>query len=135
MRRAGIGKQGLLSYYISNIRSVLEYACQVWSTALTKEQSNDIESIQKRALRIIYPDSDYLKALLTANLQSLFNRRLELCKTMFCSIKNDDHHRLHYLLPELNLRSSQLRNKRLYQLPTVRTNRFKNSFINYGLFN
>ena len=39
--------------------STMEYVAQVWNGNLTKDQSNDIERIQKRSLRIINPDLDY----------------------------------------------------------------------------
>ena len=36
------------------IRPVLEYAAPVWHHLLTKTQSDQLEAIQKRAMRIIY---------------------------------------------------------------------------------
>jgi len=48
----------LLHFYISVIRPVLEYAVPVWHHLLTKSQTDSIESVQKRALRIFYPFSN-----------------------------------------------------------------------------
>ena len=42
-------------------------------------QSNEIERIQKRALRIIYKEDDYDKCLQTAELVSLKERRDQIC--------------------------------------------------------
>ena len=56
--RAGIKNEDILIIYCSIIRSVLEYACQVWHPGLTKKQSSDIERVQKRCLRLIYPNLD-----------------------------------------------------------------------------
>jgi len=36
------------------IRPVLEYAAPVWHHSLNKSQKNQIEAIQKRAIRIIF---------------------------------------------------------------------------------
>ena len=44
----------LLYYYTSVIRPVLEYCVPVWHYALTKDQSQQIERIQKRAIHIIF---------------------------------------------------------------------------------
>jgi len=40
-------------YTKSVIRPVLEYACPVWHNSLTTEQSDRIETIQKRTLKVI----------------------------------------------------------------------------------
>ena len=40
-----------LRVYLSFIRPLLEYACPVWHSQLSKELSDKIESIQKRLLR------------------------------------------------------------------------------------
>ena len=53
LKRSGLSSRELVTIYITMIRSVLEYACPVWSTCLTKELSDDLESIQERACRII----------------------------------------------------------------------------------
>ena len=38
------------NFYIAVIRPTLEYVAQVWNGGITKDQSNEIERIQKRAL-------------------------------------------------------------------------------------
>ena len=44
------------AFYCAVIRSTLEYGSVVWHGNLTTQLSNDIERIQKRALRIIYQE-------------------------------------------------------------------------------
>ena len=62
-------KKDLLTFYCAVIRSTVEYAAQVWHGGLTQAQSNDIERIQKRALRIFDPDfKDYEQALTEAKI-------------------------------------------------------------------
>ncbi len=51
-RRAGKPPTDIIPVYTSVIRSVLEYACEVWHSVLNKEQSDTLEHLQKRALRI-----------------------------------------------------------------------------------
>ena len=55
-------------FYTAVIRSILEYGAQVWNGSLTKDQSNNIERIQKRALGIIYSEYDYDRVLNHAQL-------------------------------------------------------------------
>ena len=49
----------LYQLYISVVRPVLEYACPVWHTNLPKYLSDNIEMIQKRALKSIFPNKGY----------------------------------------------------------------------------
>ena len=48
----------LVQVYCSIVRSVLEHACPVWA-ALPKYLEDAIESVQKRALRIVLPNCHY----------------------------------------------------------------------------
>jgi len=57
---------------------VLEYASPVWHHLITKKQSDQIEAIQKRATRIIYPcahDMPYTSAVFLADLPTMSHRR------------------------------------------------------------
>ena len=49
-------------FYITVIRPTLEHVAQVWNGGISKGQSNEIDRIQKRALKIIYKEYDYNKA-------------------------------------------------------------------------
>ena len=62
-------------FYCSVILSVLEYGDILWHGGLTLSQSQDIERIQKRALRIITPDLSYEDALASSKLLPLNQRR------------------------------------------------------------
>ena len=67
----------MLHFFKTVIRSLLEYASPVWHNRLTNEQSDQIESIQKRALKIICCSSftDYEQLRILYNLPSLSERR------------------------------------------------------------
>ena len=84
---------------MASIRSVLEYACQVFPYGLPQYLSDAIERIQRRALRIIYPDISYQAALDKLNMVTLWERREKLCTELFNSVVNDENHKLHNLLP------------------------------------
>jgi len=73
------------------IRHVLEYGCAVWHQCLTVAQSQKLESLQKRALRIIHQiiyDMPYESACAYAGVQSLSVRRHELGKRFFPRLRN-----------------------------------------------
>ena len=55
----GIAHSVLVRFYCSVIRSILEYACQVFHCNLPLYLSEEIERIQCCALRVIFPDCSY----------------------------------------------------------------------------
>ena len=87
----------LLKVHTSFVRSVLEYTVPVWQS-IPGYLSDKIESIQKRALKIIFPCADsYSDALELAWVETLAYRRDEICKEYMCKTK-DLNHPLHPLL-------------------------------------
>jgi len=91
-----------------------------------------LEAIQQRAMNIIFPDANYELALQIAEIQTLEERRVQLCTKLFEEIK-DPGHKLHHLLPKPKLLSSQLRDQKEYPLPKCNTKRAQGTFINYCL--
>ena len=83
LKRASVDQQSLIRIYTALVRSVTDYACQVWHTGLTSEQCNQLESIQKRAIYVIHPDLSYSDALETAGLATLQKRRDAMCISFF----------------------------------------------------
>ena len=68
LRRGGVNVADLLVIYVALVRSVLECCSVVWNNAFRAYLSSEIERVQKRALRIIYPRSSYQKALQLAKI-------------------------------------------------------------------
>jgi len=134
LKRAGKTPGDIVAVYTSLIRPVLEYACEAWHPGLTKKQSNTIEHLQMRALNIAYPEMSYEATLEKSGLIHLEQRRKDHCKQFFIDITKPTH-KLNHLLPKKKEQSNFLRKSIPYELPKVRTNRLKNSPINYGLFN
>ena len=98
LKRAGISPTDIVQVYCSIVRSVLEYACEVWHPGLTTVMNDSIERIQKRALSISYPDCCYEEALGVAKLDRLNIRRNSRCKRFFQTMQASSH-KLNYLLP------------------------------------
>ena len=61
--------------------------------------SHKIESIQKRAMCIIFPLMNYNEALNALNLTTLCERRAHLCQVYIDRLRNENHP-LHLLLPK-----------------------------------
>ena len=134
MKRAGYSDKEIVSVYTCILRSMLEYAAPVWHPGLTLAQSKTLESIQKRVLKIVYPEESYNEALELSNLTLLSDRRSNLCKKLFHSMQ-DANHKLNHLLVMRHGNEYQLRNPNKYELPICRTDRYKKSFIPYCLYN
>ena len=93
----------------------------------------DLERVQRRALKIIYPELNSKEAIKQAKMTTLKNRREKLSQKLFTSIQENREHKLYHLLPEGNLQTYNLRELRRYKLPIINTNRLKNSYIfNYA---
>jgi len=136
LARSGAPQEDLLCFYCTVVRPVLEYACPVWHSSLTVAQSDAIELIQKRALRLIYK-SDYQSALLIAGVDELQSRREQLSQKFFIrNVLNSDSC-LNYLLPEKRDPGiiTRLRNPRPYESFNSRTVKFDKSFIPYCVIN
>ncbi|CAB4013539.1 RNA-directed DNA polymerase from mobile element jockey [Paramuricea clavata] len=88
LKKAGLQASDIVQIYISFIRSRIEYASPVWSS-IPKSLSDILESVQKRALRIAYPDLLYDEALEISNLQYLSTRRDISCKKFVESLRRD----------------------------------------------
>lgn len=71
----------MFDIYIKEVRSILELAVPVWHPGLTKQQSLDIERIQKVAFKIILKEkySNYDMACNWFSAQTLEARRTQLC--------------------------------------------------------
>ena len=81
LKRSGISQSDIVCFYISVIRSILEYACPAWHNSLTAEQIGNIESVQKRAINIIYGYVDYYEKLAELDLPTLYCHRESICKS------------------------------------------------------
>ena len=71
-------------------RFSVEYAAQVWQD-VPAYLSDAIESIQRRALRIIFPNSSYQQALDLTSLTTLANRRILLCKKLITDMRDESN--------------------------------------------
>ena len=134
LKRSGVSADDLLYFYSTVVRPILEYACPVWHSSLTKELSECIERVQKRSVYVIFGAGKYNDIIIKHNIDTLYDRREMLCQKFFFTILSPTNC-LHYLLPEArdNDVTTKLRNAKVFIPELSRTNRLKNSFIQHGL--
>ena len=71
LKSSGASQTDLKQFYTSIVRPICEYAAPVWATSLTVLQKQQIETIQKRAIHIIFPCDNYSDGLSKLNLDTL----------------------------------------------------------------
>ena len=125
--------EDLILVYTGYIRPNVEYAVPVWHSGLTKKQTAQIERIQKRALRIILGTQyfSYHHALQITKLQSLHERRRELCLRFAKSLQCSAEFRDWLPPPRISRYTNSLRNVQTHRAIKCRTERYKDSPIPY----
>ena len=91
LKREKIPIQDILQFYTLCVRPIVEYASTVSHYSLPKYLSDEIERVQKRVLRIVYPNLHYEDALIEARMESLYDRRQAACL-------DDPNHQLNNLV-------------------------------------
>jgi hypothetical protein len=139
LKRAGLSPDDLKCFYTTAIRPILEYACVVWHHGLTQTQSDLLESIQKRAIRIMYGPvvfkMPYENALSYSDLELLSQRRAKIGKSFFDKLLQPTNCLNHLLPPRRDPAViSRLRHATQYEIPRLRTDVYC-SYISYALAN
>ena len=129
LKRSGAPANDLITVFCAFIRPVLEYASPVWHFSLPQFLADQIESIQKRALKIAFPQSSYAASLRNVGLLTLYQRRENQCLSFYKNIHQHPDDKLRTLLPSAISHKFSLRNKRTYPMYKYKTERYKNSFI------
>ena len=135
LNRAKVPAKDMPLFCTTCIRPVLEYECPVFHHSFPQYLYNEMERLQKRALRIIQPDLSYDEALVALDITSLYGRRKALSNALFDQIVRDQSHKLHDLLPPRDGSTYCARSQRYFKLPICKTNMFKNTFIMANSFN
>ena len=118
----------LVNIYCLYIRSVAEQSCVVWGSAITVGEENDLERIQKVALRIILKESyiSYSNALSVTSLQTLKSRRIVLMRRF--AVKCTKNEFTQDMFP-VNPSTVNTRKREKYVVTHAKTDRLANSAI------
>ena len=101
LKKAHVATRQLILFYIKCFCSIIEYGSPVFHCTLPSCLSEDLERLQKCAMKIIYPDLSYAKALELSGLLTLYDK----CDggnnavKLFDEICSNQSHSLHKLLP------------------------------------
>ena len=119
-------------YTVPLLDQLLSMHAQSGTVELRKKQSNDVESVQRRCLKILYPELSYADALFVSGLERLDVRRANMVRMLFEQVKKPNHV-LHNLLPikVVDPLLPVTRDVYHYRLPIFKTARPLRSFINY----
>jgi len=114
-----------------------QYAVPVWHHLINRTQAQQLESIQKRAVHIIYNITcgmSYPNVLFVAELESLETRRTNLSRSFFFQdICKPTSCLYHLILPPRDASViTRLRPTTSLPKPSLRTKKYC-SFINFGL--
>ena len=118
--------EDMVTIYTSYVRSILEQSCSIWHSSLTQEDSEDLERVQKSAMRIIMQDdyTNYEEALEYLMLAKLSDRREKLSLKFAQKCTNNA------LTSDLFPLNNE-RNKEKYKVTFANTDRLKNSAVPY----
>ena len=77
----GVPVEDMKNTYFLFIRSLLEQSATVWHSSLTQENRDDLERVQKSAVKIILQENyqNYSNALNKLDIETLEERREHLC--------------------------------------------------------
>ena len=132
LQKAGANLEDLTDIYTKQVRSVLEFGVPVWNSGLNKEESSDIERVQKAFLHIALGQTylSYEHALDVSKLETLESRRETLCINFAKKAAKHPKHSQWFVESDPDApdtRSIKLK----YKTPLCRLSRFKKSPIPY----
>ena len=132
LKKNGACLTDLKDVFIKQVRSVLEFGVPVWNCGITQEEVYNIERVQKAFLYIALGQNYtcYQSALDTLELETLEERRLQLCKTFAKRASEHPKHQKWFEKYE-NVGSDTRSKKTTYKTPLARLDRFKESPIPY----
>ena len=117
----------LALFYISCVRSVIDYAVPALYNALPQYLKNELLRLEKRALSILTSRGREVPQQL--GIRPMLDHEF-LCQKLFNTILDSPSHKLRAILPPLHDDSRHnLRKQHHFNMPRLRTDRTKNTFI------
>ena len=116
--------------YTSFIRSVVEQSSNVWNCSLTQQNIDDLERIQRTALKIILRQKykNYDNALKIMDLETLKDRR-DLLNLKFAKLSVNNEKMKDYFQPKIKFHTMKTRSGDKYEVYKANGERYKNSPI------
>ena len=124
LKKSHVATRELILFYITCVCSILEYGSPVVPSYL----SEDLEKLQKHAMKIIYPELSNAKALELSGLLTPHNRRGTSVSKLLDEICTNQSQSLHKLLPSKYQPSYSMREHRTFTCLKCKPERRKKSF-------
>ena len=130
LKKSSMSQQDLKTVYTTVLRAVLDYASPTYHPLLTGQQTVLLESLQKRAAKIIFGfNTSYAAVIEEGHLEPLESRRRTLCLNF--ARKAAANARFAHWFPARTLPEYGLRNPNKYQEEKPRTERMKRDPVYY----
>ena len=131
LKRAGVPKEDMLRLYFSLLRPVLDFAAPAYHSLLTMAQSNRLEAIQAKAMKIIYGWTvSYETVIEKTGLERLALRRAEIVDKFASKAEKMPRFWDTWFTPRVPNRPGMRRNER-FQHQRYRTERYKKNPVNF----
>ena len=131
LKKGGMGTEDLLRIYLAVLRPVLDYASPTYHSLLTKQQTVLLDSLQKRAAKIIFGiSSSYSDIVSSGQLKSLEQRRRELCISFAQKAASSAKFGSSWF-PRKQVSEYNIRNPEIYLDTRARTERMRKNPLSY----
>ena len=131
LRQSGMGESDLLKIYLTVLRPVLDFAAATYHPILTKQQSDLLEALQKRASKIIFGfDSSYANLVGEGKLELLADRRRQICTNFAAKAATNEIFSSRWF-PRREKPEHHLRHPQMYVEGRVRTERMRKNPVSY----
>ena len=130
LKSMGMDREGLKTFYTTNIKSVIAYACPVWLNMLSHADKVRLERIQRSATRIILPHIDnYENRMDILALPTILSFLHAHCSNHFNKIAKDSDHPLNSrIIVNSNRTSARKAKIDKYRPAKCRTTKRQNTF-------
>ena len=129
VKRAGLGEEDLLRTWNTMIRPTLEYAVPTYHPMLTAEMRDQIESVQKRASKMIFGWHTHYDEIINSGKMQTLDRRREDLTRRFAEKTSKNARFGHWFREKDN--NVNLRVKKRFVEDYARTERMKKSPVLY----
>ena len=132
LKQSGVNQESLVHLYKTRVIPTISHAAPSWYPFITQLQQKEIESCQKLALQIIYPEvDDYHERLAAAMLPTLNETLKTMCHAFVRRVKENRDHPLNARLPTRKdgIRYSNRTSDKSIYLPRCRTEKRRSAIL------
>ena len=134
LKKTKMPTSDIVKVYTTLVRHLLEYASHVWHSGWMNSKKTWLSQYKREPWKWLTPHLLMRGCWLSATFKPSMQGDIVFVKNLFLVLKEPDH-KLHHVLTPKRKVHYESKYRKPYTLPKVKTNRFKDSFISYCLFN